>query len=170
MGDKTMDKLSIWDSGHILDKISLCTLEKGQKTERKKTTDFPLPDILKDFYRDAEICGDFYSKENLKILYDEYNEKQEDIGITVEQLQQDGWILVMYDRWSSSLKSLSILEKIDIGNEYKDEKIIRFLVWLGKKARKKYNIKISNPENKLKKWSPAKETYGGRLSPFILFQ
>lgn len=118
-----MDKLSIWDSGHILDKISLCTLEKGQKTERKKTTDFPLPDILKDFYRDAEICGDFYSKENLKILYDEYNEKQEDIGITVEQLQQDGWILVMYDRWSSSLKSLSILEKIDIGNEYKDEKI-----------------------------------------------
>ena len=79
----------------------------------------------------------------------------------------------MYDRWSSSLKSLSILEKIDIGNEYneyKDEKIIRFLVWLGKKARKKYNIKISNPENKLKKWSPAKETYGGRLSSFILFQ
>ena len=152
LGDKTMDKLSIWDSEHILDKISLCTLEKGQKIERKKTTDFPLPDILKDFYRDAEICGDFYSKENLKLLYDEYNEKQEHIGITVEQLQQDGWILVMYDRWSSSLKSLSIWEKIVIDNEYKDEKIIRFLVWLGKKARKKYNIKISDPENKLEKW------------------
>ena len=118
LGDKTMDKLSIWDSENILDKISLCTLEKGQKIERKKTTDFPLPDILKDFYRDAEICGDFYSKENLKLLYDEYNEKQEHIGITVEQLQQDGWILVMYDRWSSSLKSLSIWEKIVIDNEY----------------------------------------------------
>ena len=135
MGDKTMDKLSIWDSGHILDKISLCTLEKGQKTERKKTTDFPLPDILKDFYRDAEICGDFYSKENLKILYDEYNEKQEDIGITVEQLQQDGWILVMYDRWSSSLKVCQFWKKLILAMNIKMRKLSVSLCGLEKSQK-----------------------------------
>lgn len=131
-----MDKLSIWDSGHILDKISLCTLEKGQKTERKKTTDFPLPDILKDFYRDAEICGDFYSKENLKILYDEYNEKQEDIGITVEQLQQDGWILVMYDRWSSSLKVCQFWKKLILAMNIKMRKLSVSLCGLEKKPER----------------------------------
>ena len=50
-----MDKLSIWDSEHILDKISLCTLEKGQKIENGAGRDF----VIFDDGREQEVLHIF---------------------------------------------------------------------------------------------------------------
>lgn len=147
-----INKLSMWDREKILDKIALCILEKGQKIKQEKIINFPLVDILKEFYKEAEITVDFYSMENLELLYNEYNKEYENVGVSIEQLQQEGWILVMYNRWSSALHNLWIWENSNIGKEYKDETIIRFLIWLGKKSRHIHTLKITNPEDKLDKW------------------
>lgn len=138
-----------------MDKIALCTLKRDQYSSSYNMTNFPLSDILKDFYRDAELLEDFYSFENLKLLYTEYKKECENTSFTIDQLQQEGWILVMFGRWSSPLERLSVWENVKIDNEYEyeDAEIIQFLVWLKKQSRKNYNLKLCKPEDKLKKWA-----------------
>lgn len=94
--DTQMNKLAIWNKEMILDKIALCTLQKEQKSSSYSMTNFPLSDILKDFYRDADLSEDFYSMGNLKLLYNEYIKECKNTSFTLELLQQEGWILVMF--------------------------------------------------------------------------
>lgn len=149
-----MNKLAIWNKNKklILDRIALCTFKKERQHSIYRKRSFPLSDILKDFYRDADLFADFFSMENLKLLYDEYIKEHEGISFTLDLLQEEGWILVMFGRWSSSLENLSVWENVQVGNEYRDKEIIRFLIWLKKQSRNKYNLKLSNPEDKLKRW------------------
>ena len=148
-----MNKLAIWNKETIMDKIALCTLKRDQYSSSYNMTNFPLSDILKDFYRDAELLEDFYSLENLKLLYTEYKKECENTSFTIDQLEQEGGILVMFGRWSSPLERLSVWENVKIDNEYEDAEIIQFLVWLKKQSRKNYNLKLCKPEDKLKKWA-----------------
>lgn len=147
-----MNKLTMWNGEKIVDKIALCMLHKGQQEQCDRKVDFFLTEVLKDIYKDAELLEDFYSLENLNVIYNEYEQKYGQMSITIEQLQQEGWILVMYGRWSMALDRLWLWENVEVGNEYEDAEAIRFLIWLKKKSRKIYRLKLHNPKEKLKKW------------------
>lgn len=150
-----MDRLAIWDNDKIERKIALC-FDRGSKsssaTEKYK---FPLSDILLHFYKDAIVSEDFYSIEELKIMFKKYYREHEKVKFSVNQLIQEGWFSIVFGRWTSAFSNMFAWEKVeDISDEvFPDAAVIRFLIWLQREEKiHSYNIEILNPEEKLAGW------------------
>ncbi len=141
----------MWQKEEIIKKIDWCchTYRKQRNDNRKYM--FPIEDILMEFYRTA-VCGlDFYSIENLNILYETYCNKNIEFRILLEDIISQGWISVILGRWESALHNKAF-EQEDL-TQYPNGDILQFLVWLRQQEKNgKPSVEVINPEDVLEKW------------------
>ncbi len=150
-----MNKLYIWDENKLKKKISLCIAEEQGASFVKEKYLFPLEEILLSFYKTAVITEDFYSIASLERLVEEYKSQNGIMQIDMNTLIQEGWISIMFGRWSSALGSTYLWKEIGEIEEAEFPNVaeIQFLLWLKKEEKNGIlNVEVLNPKACLESW------------------
>lgn len=145
-----MKKLTIWEKERLIQKIAMC--REYYRKQGNADMDFPLEDILLEFYKHASVGIDVYSLEHLSERMEEYRLEHAEFDCSLEDLTEGGWISVLMGRWENALDDGRVLEGEAL-EQYPDGEILAFLAWLKKEEPKRFlSVEVHDPEKVLKKW------------------